>query len=318
MKNLKVGVSTVCNNEARAWLERTVLAEREGIDCAWFNNGPTSLDAMVMIGAAALQTQRIELGTAVMMTFPRHPLALTQSAIAIDQLAPGRLRLGVGPSHKPFIEGIFGMRFDKPLEHLREYLTILRSLLQGGEVSFTGQRVSTHAKLTPPGATRVRVLAGALRPNAFRLCGELTDGAISWMCPLPYLRDVAAPALQEGARLAGRAAPPLIGHVIVSVCEDAKAVRDTIRPMIAFYPTLPFYAQMLHDAGYDEIKEGRLSDRTIDDFVIHGSAEQVKARLRQLPAFGVDELLATVVEPPSDPQTYERTVRALGELARES
>jgi alkanesulfonate monooxygenase SsuD/methylene tetrahydromethanopterin reductase-like flavin-dependent oxidoreductase (luciferase family) len=137
------------------------------------------------------------------------------------------------------------------------------------------------------------------------------------MCPLTYLRDVAAPALQEGAQAAGRPKPPLIAHIHVAVCEQAQAVRDSIRPMIAFYPTLPFYARMLQDAGFPEIKEGKVSDETIDSFVIHGSAGQVKSRLRELPDYGIDEILVSVVEPASDPQTYERTVRVLGELARE-
>src|SRR5690606_15549291 len=131
------------------------------------------------------------------------------------------------------IEGVYRLPFEKPLEHLREYITVLRTILREGEVDFTGKRPAAHLQLPPPARTSVRVLAGALRPNAFRMCGELTDGAISWMCPLPYLRDVAAPALQEGAQAAGRPKPPLIAHVNVAVCEQAQAVRDTIRPMIS-------------------------------------------------------------------------------------
>lgn len=317
MNNLLIGVRTTSGNDAHAWIDRIVLAEQAGIQCAWLNNGPTSIDALVVFGAAALRTQRILFGTSIMATFPRHPLSMVQAAIALDQLAPGRLRLGVGPSHKPFMEGIFGMPFEKPQEHLREYLTILRSALYEGSVNFKGKRLSAHATLPPPGKTGVRVLASALRPAGFRLCGELADGAISWMCPLPYLRDIAAPALQAGALAAGRKTPPLIGHVMVCVSEDAAAVREEARAQTGFYPQLPYYAQMLFDAGYSEAKEGKFSDRMIDDMVVHGSAEQVKQRLRTLPSFGLNELLATVIEPKNDSQAYERTVRALGELAAE-
>jgi F420-dependent oxidoreductase-like protein len=315
MKNLLIGVNAMGGNGARAAIDRIVLAEEAGVQCAWLNNGPTSIDALVVFGAAALQTQRILFGTSVMMTFPRHPLALVQSALAVDQLAPGRLRLGVGPSHKPFIEGIFGMSFEKPQEHLREYLTILRATLYEGRVSFKGNRLGAHATLSPPGKTGVKVLASALRPAGFRLCGELADGAISWMCPLPYLRDTAAPALQEGARSAGRESPPLIGHVMVSVSEDATAVREAARGQTSHYPHLPYYAQMLRDAGYPEVEEGKFSDRMIDEMVVYGSAEQVKERLRKLPSFGLSEMLATVIEPKNDSKAYERTVRVLGELA---
>jgi F420-dependent oxidoreductase-like protein len=317
MKNLLIGVGAMSGNDASAWIDRVVLAEEAGVQCAWFNNGPTSIDALVVFGAAALKTKRILFGTSIMMTFPRHPLSMTQAAVAVDQLAPGRLRLGVGPSHKPFIEGIFGMPFEKPQEHLREYLAILRSTLGEGSVNYVGKRLTARAALSPPKKTGVKIFASALRPTAFHLCGELADGAISWMCPLAYLRDVAAPALQEGARSAVREKPPLVGHVMVSVNEDAAAVRVAARALTSYYPQLPYYAQMLEDAGYPEVRQGQVSDRMIDDLVVHGSAEQVKARLRQLPAFGVDELLATVIEPENDKQTYERTVRVLGELAAE-
>jgi F420-dependent oxidoreductase-like protein len=317
MKNLLIGVAAQNANDARTWIDRIVLAEEAGVQCAWLNNGPGSVDALVVFGAAALRTQRILFGTAIMMTFPRHPLSMVQAALAVDQLAPGRLRLGVGPSHRPFIEDIFGLSFEKPQEHLREYLTILRAALQDGVVDFDGKRIRAHNKMMPVGKTGVAVFASALRPNAFRLCGELAEGAISWMCPLPYLRDVAAPALQQGARAAGRETPPLVGHVMVSVSDDVDGVREAARGQTSYYPHLPYYKQMLIDAGYAEVSEGRFSDRMIDDMVVYGSADVVKQRLRQLPSFGVNELLATVIEPKNDPSTYERTVRTLGELAAE-
>jgi alkanesulfonate monooxygenase SsuD/methylene tetrahydromethanopterin reductase-like flavin-dependent oxidoreductase (luciferase family) len=127
-------------------------------------------------------------GTSIIPTFPRHPLALVQGAQVVDALAPGRLRLGVGPSHKPSIEGTWGIPFARPQEHLPEYLTILRAALNGGKVDFDGRRLRAHAQL--PGPTRVTVMASALRPRGVRTCGELADGAISWVCPLPYLRGV--------------------------------------------------------------------------------------------------------------------------------
>ncbi len=317
MKNLLIGVGAQSANDARTWIDRIVLAEEAGVECAWLNNGPGSVDALVVFGAAALRTKRIRFGTSIMMTFPRHPLSMAQAAMAVDQLAPGRLRLGVGPSHRPFIENIFGLPFEKPLEHLREYLTILRGALQEGSVDFDGRRLRAHNRSMPSGKTGVAVFASALRPSAFRLCGEMAQGAISWMCPLPYLRDVAAPALREGAAVAGREKPPLVGHVMVSVSDDAAGVREAARAQTSYYPQLPYYRQMLLDAGYPEVAEGAFSDRMIDAMVVHGDAQQVKQRLRELPAFGVDELLATVIEPKNDRDVYERTVRALGELAAE-
>lgn len=314
MKNLPIGAH-VLGATAGAILDRIVLAEELGVQCAWMTSGGLSPDSMVIFGAAALRTTRIQLGTSIIPTFQIHPLALVQQALAVDQLAPGRLRLGVGPSHKPIVEGVLGIPFERPQEQLREYLTVLRAALREGAVDFTGKRLTARGKLPAP--TQVKVLASALRENGFRLCGEMADGAISWMCPLTYLRDVAAPALREGARTANRTPPPLIGHVPVVVSDDVSAVREGARRQIGFYPQIPYYSQMLQDAGFPEAARGELSDRMIDTLVIHGSAAQVKERLRTLPSYNVEELLATVIELKGDAKTFERTAKVLGELARE-
>ena len=123
--------------------------------------------------------------------------------------------------------------------------------------------------------------------------------------------------LYEGAAKAGRAAPPLIAHVPVVVSEDLDAVREGARRQIGFYPRVPFYSQMFQDAGFPEAAQGELSDRMIDSLVIHGSAEQVKERLRALPEFGAAELLAMPIVLAEQPGAREATMQALGELAAE-
>jgi alkanesulfonate monooxygenase SsuD/methylene tetrahydromethanopterin reductase-like flavin-dependent oxidoreductase (luciferase family) len=98
-----------------------------------------------------------------------------------------------------------------PLAHLREYVKILHALLWHGEVDVSGDyftvRTALPADVPPP---RVPIPISALRPNAFRLAGEIADGAISWVTPIDYLVETAMPALQAGAEAAGRARPPLI------------------------------------------------------------------------------------------------------------
>jgi F420-dependent oxidoreductase-like protein len=314
MKNLGVGVHVAGTNVPKL-IDGIVAAERAGIQCAWMTCGGTAPDPLAVFAAAAARTTRILLGTSIIPTFPRHPLALVQGALVVDALAPGRLRLGVGPSHKPSIEGTWGIPFERPQEHLREYLTILRAALGGGKVDVDGRRIRAHAQLAGP--TRVTVMASALRPRGFSVCGELADGAISWVCPLPYLRDVAVPAVREGAARAGRPAPPLIAHVPVAVSDDPAAVRKGATEQLGRYPRVPYYSQMFQDAGFPEAKDGTLSDRMIDALVVHGTAAQVKERLRTLPSFGAAELLAMPILPPGDDQALGRTLSALGELAAE-
>ena len=193
-------------------LLRTIdKAEGEGVAQLWMTQGPTSPDSLTVYAAAMACTQRIRFGTSIVSTYPRHPLALAQQAATVDALGPGRLRLGVGTSHRPSIEGTYGIPMVTPLSHLREYVAVLRAILWTGEVDHRGPFLTARAKLDQP--PRLPILIAALGEEAYRLAGEVSDGAISWNSPPSYLRDIALPALRAGAATAGRATPPLVAHV---------------------------------------------------------------------------------------------------------
>jgi F420-dependent oxidoreductase-like protein len=289
------------------------LAERLGVASAWLTTGATSPDALTIFAAAAVRTSRIGLGTAIVPVFPRHPLALAQQALAIAAFAPGRFRLGVGPSHRPAVEGIYGIPFERPLEYLTEYVAILRGALQRGKVDFEGRRFRVHAEMPSP--PNVPVLISALRPASYRLAGRIADGAIAWVCPLPYLRDQALPALRQGAASAARPAPPLIAHCFVAVHEDAAAVRAAARDRLAGYARLPFYQEMFALAGYAEARQGVMSDAMLDAIVVHGDEAAVAARLRAYLEAGMDEVIASTLIAGDDRRAgLERILRLLATL----
>ena len=148
-------ISEVQTNIARA--------EELGLNAAWMTTGGASLDSLTCFAASAGATTNIKLGTSIIPTYPRHPLVVAQQAQVVDQLAPGRLRLGVGPSHRPTIESM-GIEFNAPLGHLREYIQILKSLLQTGSVDFQGIHYSAKANI--PGPLDVQVMGSALRTGS--------------------------------------------------------------------------------------------------------------------------------------------------------
>src|SRR4030095_2223662 len=100
-KRVGVAVGGEKVNDVLAAIER---AEQLGIQAAWMTTGGARPDSLTTFAAAAVRTQRIKLGTSIVPTFPRHPLVMVQQTQVIAQLAPGRFRLGVGPSHRPTIE----------------------------------------------------------------------------------------------------------------------------------------------------------------------------------------------------------------------
>src|SRR4051812_48750034 len=85
-------------------------AEAAGVEQIWMTQNPVSHDTLTVYAAAMGRTSRIRLGTSIVPTYPRHPLALAQQAATVAALGPGRLRLGVGPSHRPSIEGTYNIR----------------------------------------------------------------------------------------------------------------------------------------------------------------------------------------------------------------
>ena len=309
----RIGVAVGGNKvqDIQATIQR---AEELGVDAIWMTTGGARLDSITVFAAAAASTQRIKFGTSIVPTFPRHPLVVAQQVQVVAQLAPGRFRLGLGPSHRPTMRAM-GIQMPNPLGHLREYLRIVKSLLQEGKVDFDGEYYQAHESIAEP--VDVPVMASALQSGSFELCGAEADGAISWVCPGAYLRDTALPAMKKGADEAGRPVPPLIAHAPVCVHDNADEMRAAFREQFAIYPKLPFYRRMLISAGYPEAAEATWSDAMIDGLVLHGNEEQTAQRIQQLLDIGASEVLLSPVLVGSDPgASLDRTLRLLGQVAR--
>ncbi len=290
-------------------------AEELDIPAIWTTQAGIAPDPVTLFAAAAVETTRIGLATGIVPTYPRHPAALASQALVLGALAPDRFRLGIGPSHPFIIEKMLGIPFERPLEHLREYLTILRALLWEGAVDFQGSQYRVKARLAggaePP---RIPVPIAALRPPAFRLAGELADGAVSWLCPVPYLVETALPALRAGAEGAGRPAPPLIAHVLVAMSEDPAAVRAATRRQMGGYARAAFYARMFADAGYPIGADHEMTDGLIDAIVVSGDGAAVTRRLQAIRAEGIAEVMITQIttdDPAGELAALARVMRAL-------
>ncbi len=279
----------VQGRDAKSIVEAVQRAEGMGVPAVWLTMGGVSADAPAAYAAAAMVTERIKFGTSIIPTWPRHPIAMAQAAVTLASLAPGRFRMGIGPSHEPAMVRMMGVTWESPLGHLREYLKVLQELLHKGSVDFEGRWVTARAQIAAP--VDVPVMASALREGSFRTCGELADGAISWVCPWDYLRATALPALKAGAAKAGRPVPPLIAHVPISVHENVEEIRQAAREQVGNYGRIPFYAAMFKEAGFPDAGGG-MSDDLVDGLVAYGDQEAVVSRLRQVIAEGAGEIIA--------------------------
>lgn len=284
--------------------------EELGIEATWLTTGGAGLDALTIFSAAGSKTERILMGTGITPTWPRHPIAAIQQVQVIAQLAPGRFRFGVGPSGKEGMVDMFGADFKAPVTNVREYVQICKSLLQEGSVDFQGTQYTARASVEP--IPDVPIMASALGSGAFKACGEVTDGAISWLCPAPYLSDVAVPAMEEGAKEAGRPVPPLIAHLCAAVHEDVEEVWATVRDQFSYFPPSPFYARMFAAAGFPEALEtGKWSDGMLDAVVAAGDEGAVEKKLRKYLDCGATEILVSVFEVGADGKASRRRTQAL-------
>ena len=193
-------------------------------------------------------------------------------------------------------------------------MLILKALLQTGKVDFEGAQYKAHGTVSGP--VDVPVMVGALQRGSFELAGAISDGAITWLCPAPYLREVALPAMKAAAKSAGRATPPLIAHLAVSVHDNADEVREAVREQIMNI-RLPFYQRMLRDAGFPEALEGKWSDRLVDAAVAWGDEQLEAARVKELLALGSAEVLIAPIPAGKDKKaSLERILRFVADVAK--
>ena len=298
---------------AAAAVEQIAQAEAAGVQGAWATmGGAGGVDMIPVYAAAAARTERILLGSAIVHTWSRHPLTFAQEAMAIDELGPGRFRLGIGPTTAFFVERSYGRPYTRPLTNLREYLYTIRTLLHEGSVEFEGFHVSARARLSPH--RPLPVMASALRPKSYELCGELSDGAISWVSPLKYLVETALPAMQAGAAKADRDRPPLVAHVPIAVTTDREAARTMAREQLAMYARVPNYQGMFAAAGYD-VSEG-YGDDLLDDLVVSGTEDEVVDGLQRWIDAGVGEVLAHPLVGPDRESSIAAAFAAVARAAR--
>ena len=129
----------VNETNAAAAIKTISSAETAGVQQIWMVQPPWSSDGLTTLAAAAIKTSTVRLGTSIIPIYPRHPVALAQQALALHDIAPGRLRLGIGPSHGAIVEDMYGLSQTRPLIYLCEYVKVLHSILMDGKINHHGE-----------------------------------------------------------------------------------------------------------------------------------------------------------------------------------
>ncbi len=261
-------------------------ADDAGFDSYWISH-IFGVDPLVALASAASAGPGLaELGTSVMPTAGRHPIALAQQARTAQQACGGRLTLGIGPSHQIVVEAVFGESWDPPVERTGEYLSALLPLLNGEAAAFTGEHVHAHATLDVP-AEPVPVLLAALGPRMLALAGGLGIGTHLGNCGPRTIAEHIVPSLASAAEAAGHTPPRVVALVSVCVTDDRVAALDHARQAGAGYAALPSYRAMLDREGVESPAE----------LMLAGSVGQIIDGLQEYVDAGVTDLRLALAGP---------------------
>jgi F420-dependent oxidoreductase-like protein len=306
---MRIGLNAtglVAKASVEAFVDHARTAAADGFDSYWVAEHPTGgLDALTVLTIVGQAVDTMELGTAVIPTYPRHPMVLAGQALTAQSTMAGRLTLGIGLSHQPMMAEL-GLRDDKPILHLRDYLSILVPLIEDGRVDHEGDSLSCRATIFRPAERPPQILVAALGPQTLRVAGARTAGtSLAWVGP-KTIRDHIVPTIRSAAADAGRDEPRVLATLPICVTDRPDEVRGRITAGAVMYTKLPSYQAMFEREGVSE--PGQLG--------IVGSEAEVEDRLADLADAGVTDFSASEFTP--SPDERDRTRALLRRLATET
>ena len=282
--------------------------EDYGFDGLWV--AETAHNPFLPLSHASLATERISLGTAIAVAFPRDPLIMAQTAWDLAALSQGRFILGLGTQIKPHITKRYSAKWGKPVKQLREYIESLRAIWRsfqtGDDLDYRGEyyrfsRLQPFVRPAPIAYQQIPIYAAGVNTGLAKLAGELCDGFHVHSFHTPrYLREHLLPAFQAGRDAAGRSDPLTISCAVFVVTgeddETVKASKQLTKSQIAFYASTPSYSRVLELHGWTDLiprlnallrrnrwneMHGLISDDMLAAFAIMAPPDELPYRLRE-------------------------------------
>jgi probable F420-dependent oxidoreductase len=278
-------------------------ADRCGYTDAWSYESFSS-DAFSPIAAAAMLTERMRFGCAIVPVFTRPAPLIAMSAVTVNELAGGRFILGLGISTPNIVEQWMGVPFTKPVTQVRETVEALRGIFRGEKITMAGAKVKINGyRLDLPITNPPKIYLGAQGAKMLRIAGEIGDGLITnFITP-----ETVGPMLDEtrhGMRAAGKdpASLDVVCRIMCAVDEDEEVARTLFRRALTAYVTVPQYNKFFREIGYDKeaataIDSWNAGDRRkaletipndmVDKIFVFGPAEKCRRRLDDYARAGI-------------------------------
>jgi 5,10-methylenetetrahydromethanopterin reductase len=293
-------------------VELAKRAEAGGFDSVWVAETRMTRDGFVPLAAIAAATERLRIGTAIVNVYTRNPVVIAISFVALEELAPGRVQLGLGPG-SPLVLAAQGHAFERPLNRLREYCTVIARLIRGEEVSYEGEAVhlsgarvedllSERSAIGGP-RTRLPLWLGVTGPKALEYAGEVADGVIMNVClSTDYVRD-ALGRIERGAQRVGRSLDEIEIAMGLATAphevsgEGKRAAARFVALYLTMFPNITRVSgvdeavltatrRAFEEHGLDAAAE-HVGDDLVDRLAVGGTPEECRARLDEYRAAGV-------------------------------
>ena len=298
---MRIGL-TSWTSSVEVLVDQAVSAEADGFTSLWFASRVTG-DPLVAMAIAGRATTRIEFGTAVLQTYPCHPLLMANRASSVTKgMGRAGFTLGIGPSHEALVRDVYGLDYDHPGANTEEYVRIVTALLRGDDVDADGEHWTVHSTewMVSPDHP-VPVLLSALGPRLLRVAGEVADGTVLWLATPQVIGEHVAPLINSAAAAAGRPAPRIVAGLPVAVHDDVDEARQAQAGAAALYETRPSYRRVIELAGLSSAAET----------AIVGDEASVSAQLQSLLDAGATDIHAAIFPVGDDPKGSIQRTRSL-------
>jgi probable F420-dependent oxidoreductase len=232
----------------------------ENVDSLWVPES-WGRESFSTLGALACVTKKVRLGTSIISIFARTPATVAMGATTLDMLSGNRAVVGLGSSTEAIVEGWHGVKFEKPVERMREYVQCVRLMASGERVNYAGQffNVRKFKMLHRPPRPDVPIFIAAVNKRMLSLATELADGVILYLRPVGELEKTVATIKESAATTKNKERKFEVALSLICAVSDSDPAmaRERAAKTLAFYVAVgKYYSRFLAENGYrDEVAQ---------------------------------------------------------------
>ena len=295
---MRIGCSLGSLLSVNQVLESSKILSKTNIDSIWIPE-TWGMENFSMLSAVTNQTKTQKIGSSIINIYSRSPSLIAMGASTVDTLSDGRLILGLGTSSLPLVETFHGDKFEKPLQRMKECVEIIRLVLSGEKINYTGEifDLKNFTLLTKPKRKSIPIYLAAVNEKMVNLTWNIGDGVIFYLRPINEMKETIT-KMQSKKKI------DVACQIITCVTEDSDIAIKRAKKTLAFYVSVgKVYREFLEKNGFknetsnifEEFKKSGsesthefVTDSMLESLCIAGTIEECKKQLQKFYESGLD------------------------------